>query len=172
MFSDHTTSYTHGKDHPLGLTLQYAGRALWGRNYNIHGPTVVNYAIIPHNGKWDAAGIGREETKWCEPLVVMPSEGGNDFSLLQLQDDRWQISAMMMDGNDLLVRLYNAAGDDHGHEIYFNGKTTGAIMERLDGQPLQTLQLRQVAGKQVIRLAMPRFGIRTIRFKNVTSENK
>jgi alpha-mannosidase len=45
-------------------------------------------------------------------------------------------------------------------------------MERLDGQPLQTLQLRQVAGKQVIRLAMPRFGIRTIRFKNVTSENK
>ncbi len=172
LFSDHTTSYTHGKGHPLGLTLQYVGRALWGRNYNVDGPTIVNYAIIPHKGKWDAAGIGREETKWCEPLVVMPSEGENDFSLLHLQDERWQIPAMMMNGNDLLIRLYNAAGDDRPHEIFFNGKATGAVLERLDGRPLQTLQLRQVSGKQVIRLAMPRFGIRTVRFKNVTSANK
>ncbi|WP_346316158.1 glycoside hydrolase family 38 C-terminal domain-containing protein [Chitinophaga sp. YIM B06452] len=168
LLSDHTTSYVHGKGHPLGLTLQYAGRALWGRNYDIDGPTEVKYAIVPHNGKWDAGGIANEETKWCEPLTVAPSTGGNDFSLFQLQDERWQIPALVMDGNDLLVRLYNPSGDHHTQEIYFNGKAGKAVLERLDGQVLETLQTRQASGKTVIRLFMPRFGIRTIRLKNVT----
>lgn len=168
LLTDHTTSYLHGKDYPLGFTLQYIGKALWGRDYKTGGPTEVKYAIVPHSGKWDAGGVTKEETKWCEPLTVMPSTGGNDFSLLQLQDERWQIPALMMDGNDLLVRFYNAAGDNRAQEIYFNGKAEEAVLERLDGQALEILPTRQVAGKTVIRLSMPRFGIRTIRLKNVT----
>ncbi|HEX4263226.1 MAG TPA: glycoside hydrolase family 38 C-terminal domain-containing protein, partial [Verrucomicrobiae bacterium] len=33
LMTDHTTSYAHGMDHPLALTLQYAGTGLWGRDY-------------------------------------------------------------------------------------------------------------------------------------------
>ncbi len=171
LLTDHTTSYVHGNGHPLGFTLQYAGKALWGRNYNIEGLTEVKYAIVPHNGKWDAGGVAAEETKWCEPLAVVPSAAGNDFSLFRLQDERWQVPALMMDGNDLLIRLYNAAGDNREQEIYFNGKAAEAVLERLDGQALATLQTRQAAGKTVIRLSMPRFGIRTIRLKNATVKN-
>lgn len=168
LFTDHTTSYVHGKNYPLGFTLQYAGRALWGRNYNIDGPTEVNYAIVPHRGRWDAGGVTKEEARWCEPLLVMPATGKKEFSLLNLQDERWQVPAMVMDGKDLLIRLYNAAGDNKEQALYFNGKAGQAILEQLNGEVLETLQLRQVAGKTVMRLSMPRFGIRTIRLKNVT----
>lgn len=167
LFTDHTTSYVHGQHYPLGFTLQYAGTALWGRNYNIDGPTEVKYAIVPHAGKWDAASISKEAANWCEPLLVMPASGENDLSLLSLQDERWEVPALLMDGKDLLIRIYNAAGDNREHELYFSGTAAKAILEQLNGEALQTLSLRQAGGKTIIRLSMPRFGIRTIRLKNV-----
>jgi len=97
----------------------------------------------------------------------MPDSGNSDFSLLSLQDERWQVPALLMDGKDLLVRIYNAAGDSREHELYFSGTAEQAILEQLNGKAVQILSLRQTAGKTVIRLAMPRFGIRTIRLKNV-----
>ena len=171
LFTDHTGSYVHGKDYPLGLTLQYAGRALWGRNYDITGPTEVNYAIVPHQGNWATGGIPTEETRWCEPLQVLPASPGKDFSLLALSDDRWQVSAMRIEGKDLLVRLYNAGGDGAPQQLILNGKATQALVEQLDGSVISTLQRRPSHQKTVIQLAIPRFGIRTIRFKNVTVNN-
>lgn len=38
LLSDHTTSYSHGEDYPLGLTAQYSGPGLWGPDYKITGP--------------------------------------------------------------------------------------------------------------------------------------
>lgn len=168
LFTDHTTSYTHGKDHPLGFTLQYIGRALWGRHYNVEGPTEIKYAIVPHAGEWDHGKISREETKWCEPLTVATSADAAGFSLLSVKDDRWQVPALMMDGKDLLIRLYNAAGDEKEQEIVFNGNAENIILERLDGQMIKPLAVRRVSGKTAIRLSMPRFGIRTVRLKNIT----
>ncbi|WP_298732549.1 glycoside hydrolase family 38 C-terminal domain-containing protein [uncultured Chitinophaga sp.] len=171
MFTDHTTSYVHGQQYPLGLTVQYAGTALWGRNYHIDGPTEVKYAILPHRGKWDAAGVSREAANWCEPLQLMPAAAERDFSLLSLQDENWEIPALLMDGKDLLIRIYNAAGDSRAHNVYFSGTAAEAVLEQLNGQALQTLPLKTAAGKSVIRLAIPRFGIRTIRLKNVNVQH-
>ncbi|HEY0611017.1 MAG TPA: glycoside hydrolase family 38 C-terminal domain-containing protein [Chitinophaga sp.] len=172
LFTNHTTSYVHGEHYPLGFTLQYAGTALWGRNYNIDGATEVKYAIVPHRGKWDVAGISKEAANWCEPLLVMPDSGNSNFSLLSLQDERWEVPALLMDGNDLLIRIYNPAGDGREHELYFSGTAAQAILEQLNGQALQTLLLRQVGGKTVVRLSIPRFGIRTIRLKNVNIKTR
>lgn len=171
LFTDHTGSYVHGKHYPLGLTLQYAGRALWGRNYDITGPTEVNYAIVPHSGNWESGGIGGEEVRWCEPLKVLPGAGGKDFSLLALPGNGWQVSAMLMDGNDLLIRLYNAGGNGSVQQLSFNGKVSQAVLEQLNGLAGETLPCRQSSGKTFIRLAIPRFGIRTVRLKNVMVNN-
>jgi alpha-mannosidase len=168
LLSDHTTSYVHGAHYPLGLTLQYAGTALWGRNYSVEGPTEVRYAIVPHSGRWDAGGISKEAADWCEPLLLMPDEGRREFSLLSFEDEGWQAPALMMDGEDLLIRVYNAAGDSRERALYFSGTATEAVLERLDGQALQRLPLRQEAGKTALRLSIPRFGIRTIRLKKIT----
>lgn len=167
LFSDHTTSYVHGEQYPLGFTLQYAGTALWGRNYHVDGPTEVQYAIVPHKGDWTAGGVSNEAANWCEPLLVTPATDSSTFSLLSLEDNRWQIPALMMDGNDLLIRIYNAAGDNRERTLYISGTAASATLEQLNGQTLQNLPLRQQAGKTSIRLSVPRFGIRTIRLKNI-----
>ena len=70
VLTDHTSSYVHGADHPPGLVLQYSGIGLWGRNYTIHGPTSVRYALVPHAGRWDKGAIPTESAQWNEPLVA------------------------------------------------------------------------------------------------------
>ncbi len=167
LLTDHTTSYVHGKQYPLGFTLQYAGTALWGRNYRVDGPTEVQYAIVPHTGDWSTGGISNEAAQWCEPLLVAPAIDNKSYSLLSLEDNRWEVPAIMMDGNDLLIRIYNAAGDDRERTLYISGTATAATLEQLNGQALENLTLKQHSGKTAIRLAIPRFGIRTIRLKNI-----
>jgi alpha-mannosidase len=73
IFTDHTTSYAHGKDFPLGLDIQYSGMGLWNRDHTINGPTTINYALVPHAGKWDKAGIQAESANWNEPLMAAVS---------------------------------------------------------------------------------------------------
>ena len=69
LFSDHTTSYSHGEDYPLGLTAQYSGNGLWGPDYKITGPLRMKYAIVPHREKWDKAAIATKSDCWNEPLL-------------------------------------------------------------------------------------------------------
>jgi alpha-mannosidase len=108
LFTDHTTSYTHGRNFPLGLTLQYSGNGLFFRNYTINGPSEINYALIPHLGRWDKSGIWTEGTKWNEPL--MTGMVGNVLSertkslITPVSGSGWEISSVTMDGNDLLIR--------------------------------------------------------------------
>jgi alpha-mannosidase len=70
LFTDHTTSYAHGEDFPLALNIQYSGMGLWGRDHQINGPTTIHYALVPHAGKWDKAGIEAENANWNEPLMA------------------------------------------------------------------------------------------------------
>lgn len=167
LFTDHTTSYVHGEQYPLGFTVQFTGTALWGRNYTVDGPTEIQYAIVPHNGTWDTGGISQETTRWCEPLQIMPATTSDTFSLLAFEDKNWEVPALMMDGNDLLVRIYNAAGDDQERTMYVSGAASAVLLEQLNGQVIETLQSTQLNGKTAIRLSIPRFGIRTIRLKNL-----
>jgi len=167
LFTDHTTSYVHGQQYPFGLTIQYAGTALWGRNYNISGPTAVRYAILPHKDKWDAGGVSAQSELWSEPLQVIAASGKEDFSLLSAEDKRWEIPALIADGNDLLVRIYNAAGDNLERALYISGTASEALLERLDGKVLEALKVQKADNKIVVRLSIPRFGIRTIRLKNI-----
>jgi alpha-mannosidase len=71
LMTDHTTSYAHGAEHPLGLTVQYSGVGLWGRNYSLNGPTELNYAVVPHAGTWEDAEIERNNARWNEPLPAV-----------------------------------------------------------------------------------------------------
>ncbi|HEX7652866.1 MAG TPA: hypothetical protein VF607_05135, partial [Verrucomicrobiae bacterium] len=74
VFTDHTTSYVHGADFPLGLTLQYSGAGLWGRDYTVNGPTTVHYALLPHVGDWETGQVWSRSRDWNEPLTVSIQE--------------------------------------------------------------------------------------------------
>jgi alpha-mannosidase len=176
LFCDHTTSYGHGADFPLALTVQYSGNGIFYRDYKIDGPTEMNYAWIPHAGKWDQAGIWAEGTKWNEPLVVRTGEVGEqrmvkrgragERSLLQLERAGMEISSVRMEGNDLLVRLFNAEAAGEEQKLYFGFAAKRAEEVGLDGRLIKGVPIRKDrSGRRYVELSIPRFGIRTLRIK-------
>ncbi len=170
LFSDHTTTYTHGEEFPLGLNLQYSGPGLWGRNYIINGPTQVHYALVPHKGRWDEAGIWRESDGWNEPMVASMEQGETaaPFSLLDMGNAGWELSAVFMDGDDCVVRLFNAEGKTDEQQLSFGFKTDKVLMTELDGSVIQDLRVAQNSNnKSVVSLSIPKFGVRTLRFTGV-----
>ena len=173
LLTDHTTNYAHGEDAPLGLTLAYSGVGLWGRNYKITEPTNVHYAIIPHAGKWDKAGIWTEGTKWNEPLITSVTDEApaiKQRSLFRVDGKGLDITALDADGNDMMVRVFNAEGDDSPKKISFDGSATNAELIELDGEKKRDLQVvKDADGKTSVMVSMPRFGIRTIKFHDVVT---
>src|SRR5690606_37253117 len=112
LFTDHTTSYVHGSDHPLALTLQYSGKGLWGRDYTITGPTDISYSLLPHAGKWDDDRIWTRSERINEPLVATLVDAGADAetqqSYFSIEDQAYELVSMEMKGEDLYIRLFNA----------------------------------------------------------------
>ena len=168
LLTDHTTTYAHGKDFPLGLNVQYSGVGLWGRNHTITGPTEIRYALVPHAGKWDEAQIAAEVQGWNEPLVAsltQPTKASRR-SLVEVGATGWQVTTVLVDGADLLVRLFNAAGDAKPQKIIIGGSAVAADLVELNGAVKNPLTMQKNKSGTVVRVAMPRFGLRTIRLKN------
>jgi len=179
MLTDHTTNYTHGEDFPLGLDVAYSGVGLWGRNYTLKYPTEMNYALVPHAGKWDKAGIWTESDKFNEPVEAgaffstTPHPAGSaapnkiTHSMINVTGTGLEVSSVSMQGKDLLVRVFNAEGNDRPKTITVNVVADKAELVELDGRVKGKLALRKEASAASnVTVAMPRFGIRTIKFTN------
>jgi len=181
MLTDHTTNYAHGEDFPLGLDIAYSGVGLWGRNYTLKYPTEMNYALIPHAGKWDKAGIWTESTKFNEPLIAEtsysapnPSADPNTTksrSFLNIAGTGLEVSSVTMVGKDLLVRLFNAEGGAQPKIISLDAVADKAEVVALNGDVVQKLTMgKSTTAATSVSVAMPRFGIRTIKFSNVRNK--
>jgi len=169
---DHTTNYAHGEDFPLGLTLAYSGVGLWGRNYTLTRPTDVHYSIIPHAGKWDKNGLWTASEEWNEPLIANVQDaligGSKTQSLISTTGIGYDITSLNADGSDLTIRIFNAEGSNIPQKVIFDGIATKAELVELDGRKRADLVLqKEPFGKTSVILAMPRFGIRTIKFYSV-----
>jgi alpha-mannosidase len=166
LLCDHTTSYMHGAGFPLGLTLQYSGNGIFYRNYTIDGPSEIKYALIPHKGKWNQAGLWTEGTKWCEPLIATPAASGGQRSLLHTEKGI-EVSSLAISGNALLVRLFNAEAKSDIVRLYVEFAATAAVQVELDGKPVKVLPIHtDKTGRRWVELPIPRFGIRTIKFEH------
>ncbi|HCN82848.1 MAG TPA: glycosyl hydrolase, partial [Sphingobacteriaceae bacterium] len=173
MLTDHTTNYTHGKDFPLGLTIAYSGIGLWGRNYSLKYPTEMNYALIPHAGKWDKSGIWTEGTKFNEPMTAMlmdsaPADNDMSRSMISLAGTGLEVSSVTVSGKDLLVRLFNAEGDIQPKKLMLDAIAEKAEVVELNGTPVKTLTMSKgTVSPTTVSISMPRFGLRTIKFSAV-----
>lgn len=166
LFCDHTTSYAHGEDFPLGLTVQYSGNGIFYRNYVIDGPTEVRYALLPHAGKWDQAGIWTAGTEWNEPLIVTDAAGAREMSLLETEKGV-EISSMIVDGSALQVRLFNAGAKEPSIRLYFHFDASVVSEVELNGQQQKTLPVHtDKTGRRYVEIEAPRFAIRTINFEH------
>ncbi|MGV3509697.1 MAG: glycoside hydrolase family 38 C-terminal domain-containing protein, partial [Sphingobacteriaceae bacterium] len=168
MFTDHTTSYSHGENDPLGLTLQYSGKGLWGRNYKIEGPTEVNYSLMPHKGKWDKSMVWTEGTKINEPLITSlmhtpPDQRNYKRSLLKVDNTGWEISSIVKEKDCLLIRVFNAEGTNAKNKIIVDIPLKTAELVELNGELKEHLAVTRNGNRSSLAFAIPKFGIRTIK---------
>jgi alpha-mannosidase len=117
VFSDHTTAYTHGPEHPLALVMGWGweGGFWWGKR-PLQGVQQVNYAIVPHGGAWDVAKISEEASRWNEPLIASLMDGAPESSharsLIAVSGSGVEIPTILVEQRHGFVRLFNAEGDD------------------------------------------------------------
>jgi alpha-mannosidase len=169
LLSDHTTSYAHGADHPLGLTLQYRGVGLWGRDYSVQGPTEVKYALLPHAADGKSAALWTAGTAWNEPLVARLSPPGGETgadqkSLLTVDGADWEVPAMRVSAGKILVRLFNPSSDARGKKVRYGAPASKVEMVQLNGQFIKELAVRKGANDgSVFELSLPPKGIGTLR---------
>jgi alpha-mannosidase len=73
-----------------------------------------------------------------------------------------------MEGKDLLVRVFNAAGDDQPDRLQTGFRADEAWLEELDGRKVKRLDMEGVKPelRRAVLLTIPRYGVRTIRFIN------
>jgi len=167
LLSDHTGSYSHAEDGILGLTLQYSGMGLWGRNYSIDGPSEYRYALLPHLKKWNKADLWTQSLKWNEPLQVQEDQPAlpATASLLSLSAPGYEVSSLQISDKELTFRVFNASGGRAPVSISLAvPNATKAELIELNDTKLQTLNLKKLNnGKQTFSLSIPEFGIRTIK---------
>jgi alpha-mannosidase len=163
LFSDHTTSYSHGENFPLALTLQYSGIGLWGVDYSIRQPLQVEYALLPHTGSWEQGRVGAQKEEWNEkPVVVfLKNSEMTEASFLQFDRQGYELTAFKPEGNEaLILRIFNREGDEQPLCIRFRFPVSRCEEIMLNGEIKQPCLPEQ---DNCIRLAIPRFGIQTIR---------
>lgn len=165
LLSDHTTSYSYGEDFPLSLTAQYSGIGMWGVDYKITEPLKMKYAIIPHTGKWNEAAIATESNKWNQPLVAFYHKTAPliDKSFLNLNNSGYEITAFKIQENDILIRLFNAEGDNTPQKLIFGFPVSGVEEVDLNGNTIS----KKTVDKNHISLSMPPFGIKTLLIKKI-----
>ena len=166
LITDHTTSYTHGSDFPLGLTTQYSGRGLWGRDYKLTGPTTISYSLIPHKGLWDEAALEQQRQELEEPLLTsvlteIPKQLTQ--SLLQIETPGWLLSRAQVINEDRLLRIYNAENEEESGMITFSQNPGSISVVNLNGRTLEEVEVVENNGVYQVALNIPRFGFTTLK---------
>lgn len=172
LFSDQVTSYVHGKDHPLALVLAWGwdGPPFFG-DCPLEGEHEANYAIMPHAGRWDEAGLWQACRERGEPLLPQlmtgkPAPQKMRYSLVNVSGEGCDVPTVTVEGNHLMVRLFNAGALDNARRmVSIPMKPVGAELVELDGRTIKPLEVRVTGdGRHGVELVMPRFGVRTVRF--------
>lgn len=163
LMTDHTTSYSFGKGEALGLTVQYSGAGLWGRKYPITEATRINYALIPHRGDWDEAGIEQIRAMRAEPLMSSLHEEAEmtSASLMELSGKGYELVAAYPSEEGIVVRLYNAAADEEPQRLMLGFEAEKVEQVDLNGKTTDQMEVKTRKGKSSFEVQMPRFGFRT-----------
>ncbi len=169
LFSDHTTSYINTRDLPLGLTVQYIGRGLWGMNYKVDGPTHIKYALLVHEGNWHTANLEYQSRLWNEPLIASYADKtpiANSCSLLEISQPYIQLVSSIASPDSSTIRLYNASPEPTQASVILHQKPTAVNLVNLDGSTIQKISPELVSDNNwKITFNMTKFGVNTLLIK-------
>ena len=174
LFTDHTTSYLQTDSLTLGLTVQYIGKALWGRDYKVDGPTEINYALLPHSGNWENGEIESSSNRWNEPMLVRLSNNTqepSEFSILETLGSNLEVTSMVIDEGKLIVRLYNTSSTNVSRDVIWNMNFEKIEQVDLNGDHILELNpIKKADGRLQTNLSIPQFGFVTLRLTAATTK--
>lgn len=165
LYSDHTTSYQHGSDYPLALTLQYSGQGLWGRNYLIDRSTQVKYSLMPHTGTWQKAKVSEKSDCINEPLqaIIIDDDKLLSKSYVKLPEGVMVSAANVVD-NSLVIRLYNASGIAGKKRVTLGIAAKSLTEIDLLGNEVTEIRAKtKQPDKTTFDVELPQYGIKTIK---------
>lgn len=165
IFSDHTTGYSHSQDGTFGYTLGWGweGGFWWGK-CPLEGYKEINYSILPHKHRWDEAGIHQEYTRMVEPFLLMYTTTKLEAeTFLHVSDPAVEVSTMIRDGNDLLVRLFNSVPEAKTINLTVKRPVKHAELVELDGKFKEPLALKKTDKTSEATISLNGFGLSTIR---------
>ncbi len=169
VFSDHTTAYTHGPEFPLSLVMGWGweGGFWWGKR-PLNGVQQVSYGLMPHKGLWEEAELSKENSVFCEPLMTRlvpgdPAKGARAKSFVRVSGTGIEVPTLLVNGRNVHVRLFNAEGDDSERTISFSKRPARVELVELQGKVIRRLSVQEAGGRFGVKLAVPRFGLRTLR---------
>lgn len=178
VFSDHTTGYTHGPEHPLSLVLGWGweGGFWWGKQ-PLRGVQQIQYSLAPHRGRWDEAQLWQESCRRNEPIVVQimpgePEQPSAARSMIMVSGSGIEIPTVLVKEGHMLIRLFNAEGDDAERSISFHARPSRVDLVELDGRAVRELKVNRATNNRYeVKLALPRFAIRTLRVRPGTAKS-
>jgi alpha-mannosidase len=105
---------------------------------------IFHYALVPHAGTWQQAGVFRAGLEFNQPLIARPlsQHPGNlpdKFSFVEVTPANVVLSALVQaeDGEGMITRAYEAAGQPvSGARIHFTPEVLSATEVNLMEQPL------------------------------------
>lgn len=166
LFTDHTTSYSYGKDHPLALTVQYSGPGLWGRNYPVSQPTTMTYHVMPHKGSWEKAHLQLHNDMLNTPQRAMRTAMNytEQHSFLSLEGTGYSLSAFINEGDQkMILRLFNSEGDSSAQSIILPSNVVKMQHVDLLGNVVDEVPVKSREGVVTASVSMPRFAVNTYR---------
>jgi len=111
------------------------------------GEHEFRYAVLPHGGFWQDAGVGAEAEKLNLPMVV--AQAGTHrgslpckFGLLEMSPGTAMLSAVKRadEGDDLVVRVFNPASTPLDVQLKFPYPVSAATTTDLDEKPLRRIR--------------------------------
>ncbi len=125
---------------------------------------------MPHAGDWERAGVPGVAVAWQESAwgELSSGEGAGVWSAVDTGDAGWVIPAVYQRDGEVYLRLFNATGNVSMRAVQLGFRATKAELVELDGRLVESLPVEQGEhGGGIVRLAIPRLGVRTLRFGGV-----
>lgn len=168
LYTDHTTTYSFGPDFPLGLTVQFSGNGLWGRNHPITEATDLRYALMPHSGAWDSAGVQEKNEEWNEPLVcrVSGEASAKESSFLDMEGTGYSVSAFYRTDDGYVLRLFNADGEETAKSVRLGFPVKDIVeTDLLGNETAKPSVTERNGGIDSFTVCAPRYSVRTYLLK-------
>lgn len=167
VFTDRPTAFVHTEGHEPAIVIAYAGAP-----FLLTEPVSRRFALYPHQGNWQTAGLWNAARQWEATLHSKPvllTGVSCEQSLLSLDQPAWELTCCRPCGDQIELRIYNSAGIETEGSVDFVSCPPNLFETSPRGVVLRDLSV-DVRRDNRIQLSIPGHGWKTLRMGKCTDQ--